>query len=78
MGELEGENQMGSKVQRGMGDRKVPASYVILLLYKTLPWVQESLDTLNSSPVLMDGFVKINMLCPLSQESCLTPGSQED
>lgn len=62
MGELEGETQMGSKVQRGMGDLKVLASYIILLLYKTLPWVQEPLDTLNSSPMLIDGFVKINML----------------
>lgn len=69
---------MGLKVQRGMGDHKVSASYVMLLLYKTLPWVQEPLEALNASPVLMDGFVKINMLCPLSQESCLTPGSQED
>lgn len=69
---------MGLKVQRGMGDRRVPASYIILLLYKTLPWVQEPLDALTASPVLMDGFVEINMLCPLSQESCLTPGSQED
>lgn len=55
---------MGLKVQRGMGDRGVPASYVILLLYKTLPWVQKPLDALNASPVLMDGFVEIKCCVP--------------